>query len=175
MLIVGENLRDLCRQHRIVDSDNAFDSTSLCLRLNDSIKEIKVSPQTVVDYGKALKSDWIVSSQVPTEGFELSRNSAILACSKERVHIPLGYFGMVQTKGSLARLFVSVTCNDGQVDPGFNGNVTFEIVNCGPLRVRIPRNAQIAQLFIFRASTKNVAPYSGRYQNAEGPTEFRPA
>ena len=174
MLIIGDNLKDLCKQHHIIDTDNAYDVNSLCLRLDDSIKRLVIPNQTIVDYGKALRSEWVVDEVVPKEGLEIARNGPVSGCSREHVHIPDGYFGMVQTKGSLARLFVSVTCNDGQVEAGFRGQVTFELINLGPFKVRIPKNAQVAQLFIFRASTKNAPRYAGKYQNAVGPTEFRP-
>lgn len=81
--------------------------------------------------------------------------------------------GFVQTKGSLARLFVTVQCCDAQIDPGFKGNITFEIVNLGPLRVKLRVDQEIAQLFIVKTTTKYVTLYQGRYQDADGPTHFK--
>jgi len=82
----------------------------------------------------------------------------------------LGYFGLVQTKGSLARLFVSVTCCDGQIEPGYNGKVTFEMVNLGPNIVKIPIGAKIAQTYVVRCSSRVTPAYAGKYQGATGPT-----
>jgi deoxycytidine triphosphate deaminase len=87
--------------------------------------------------------------------------------------MPPGYFGLIQTKGSLARLFIAVTCNDGQIDAGYEGRVTFEIVNLGHLRVRAPRLAPVAELYVFRTSTNNVSLYNGRYQGADKPTIYK--
>lgn len=172
MLIVGDNLRDLCLQHTVVNNIDAYDVTSLTLRLN--IRVTSITTEAVIDYGKPLKQNWVSEYDIPEEGVELKRNVGLLGCSEEVIHMPIGYFGLVQTKGSLARLFVSATCNDGQIDSGFRGRITFELLNLGNLKVRIPRLAPVAQLFIFRTSTKNVAPYAGRYMNAEKPTIYQP-
>lgn len=172
MLTVGDNLRDLCIQHAVVSNIDAYDITSLTLRLN--IKVTSINTEAVIDYGKPLKPSWVNECDIPEEGIELKRNVGLLGCSEEIIQMPIGYFGLVQTKGSLARLFVSVTCNDGQIDSGFRGRITFELLNLGNLKVRIPRLAPVAQLFIFRTSTKNVAAYAGRYMNAEKPTVYKP-
>ena len=172
MLVVGDNLQELCRQHGLVDNENAFDVTSIKLTLHATATKFKT--EALIDYGKPLKPDWYDEFEIPDEGIEINKKNAYLCCSEEKISIPSGYFGFVQTKGSLARLFVSVTCNDGQIDPGYSGRITFEIVNLGHLRIRLPPKSEIAQLFIFRTSTNNVPPYAGRYQNADKPTVYRP-
>ncbi len=83
--------------------------------------------------------------------------------------MPVEYFGLVQTKGSLARLFISATCNDGQIEPGFKGKITLELANFGNAEIQIPLGETIAQMFLFRCTTA-AKPYAGRYQNADEPT-----
>ena len=171
MLVVGDNLKELCIQYKLV-SMSAYDVTSVTLRLHPTY--INYATQSVIDYVKPLKPEWYEEKEIPTEGIELKKNTGILCCSEETIKMPSGYFGLVQTKGSLARLFISTTCNDGQIDPGFNGRVTLEVVNLGHLKVRLPPRAEVAQLFVFRTSTNNVAAYEGRYQNAQKPTVYTP-
>lgn len=172
MLVVGDNLQELCVQHGLVDRLGAYDVTSITLRLHPTI--IAFDTQAVIDYGKPLKPEWYTESQIPNDGMVVNKNSGVLCCSDESISMPLGYFGFVQTKGSLARLFISATCNDGQIDPGFNGRVTLEVVNSGHLKVRIPPRAEIAQLFVFRTSTNNVTGYNGRYRDSQKPTIYTP-
>lgn len=172
MLVVGDNLKELCAQYELVDRSEAYDVTSITLRLHTKI--ISFETQALIDYGKPLKPEWYSESLIPDEGLELKRNMGVLCCSEETISMPLGYFGLVQTKGSLARLFVSATCNDGQIDPGFRGRVTLEVVNLGHLKVRVPPRADVAQLFVFRTSTNNVTPYKGRYNGSEIPTVYVP-
>jgi deoxycytidine triphosphate deaminase len=84
--------------------------------------------------------------------------------------MPKGYMGLIQTKGSLARLFVMVQCSDAQVDPGYEGHLTFEICNLGDFVVNIKRGSKVAQLFLLKCSTRDIDGYNGRYQGATGPT-----
>lgn len=88
--------------------------------------------------------------------------------------MPAGYFGLLQTKGSLARLFVSLTCTDGQVEPGYKGKITFEVCNHSLFNINIKPKQKVGQLFIFKTSTKDVKLYNGKYQDAQGPTFQKP-
>ena len=173
MLIVGENLKALIVQHEIVDYPNAFDHASLTLRLNASVKLIEPPPSAdPVEYGEEVPKAWIKEKTIQDPGITLKPGGSLLGCSQEFVKIPVGYMGFIQTKGSLARLFVQVQCSDGQIDPGYEGRVTFEICNLGPLAVRLKEKAQVAQLFLVSTSTREVQPYSGRYQGADKPTHY---
>ena len=173
MIIVGENLKALIEQHGIIDYPAAFDHASLTLRLNASVKLI-VPPETArpVEYGEEIPNAWIKDDTIRDPGITLKPGGCLLGCSQEKVKIPLGYIGFIQTKGSLARLFVQVHCCDGQIDPGYEGRVTFEICNLGPLSVRLKEKAQVAQLFLASTSTREIQGYSGRYQGADKPTNY---
>jgi len=173
MLIVGSNLRTLMIQYGIVDDERAFDETSLTLRLDRRIMRLEPPPGSTVTYGNRIPGEWLREDEIPDSGHVLAPHSCVLACSFERVSIPLGYFGLIQTKGSLARLFVAVQCGDGQVDCGFSGKVTFEICNLANFAIVLLPKQDVAQLFIFKTSTKQVRAYAGRYQSATGPTAQR--
>lgn len=77
---------------------------------------------------------------------------------------------MIQTKGSLARLFVFIQCSDSQVDSGFKGRVTFELFNASEFKISIQAEQKVANLYILPVSDKNVGLYKGKYNNAEEPT-----
>lgn len=172
MIVVGDNLQGLIQQHNIVEDLSCFDDTSISLGIDNLI--IHVEPTDTNNefiFGDALPITWVKEIQVkPQEFIVLPPKGAILACSYEKVKIPLGYFGLLQTKGSLARLFVTVHCCDGQIEPGFIGKITFEIVNFSNMTIKIRPKQKIADLFIFKASTKRVKLYKGRYQNPDKPT-----
>jgi len=173
MIVVAENLRLLIQQHNIVDDPAAFDGNSITLHLAKHIKEIgPPSPSETVTYGNAVPDGWIKEITIGEDGYEVPPRGAVLGCSTEKVNMPPGYLGLMQTKGSLARLFVMVHCCDGQVDPGYSGRLTFEICNLAHHTVRFHTGDEVAQLFVFKTSTKLVEPYSGRYQGAKTPTHF---
>ena len=170
MLIVGDNLKALMEQHNIIDNRESFDENSLSLILDREIIYYEPTELSEITYGNAIPEDLIRTELIPDEGFVLRANNSILGCSREIIQMPLGYFGLIQTKGTLARLFVSATSCDGQVEAGFSGKVTFEITNASNLNIRFLPNQQVAQLFIFKTSTKAVKPYDGRYQGSQSPT-----
>jgi len=173
MMIVGENLKGLLEQSELAPL-SAYDGFSINLTLNHVIFAPRKVEAPVEYPGGDCRPAF--DRQALDEGGDLLLKSgaAVLACSNEWIQMPLGYAGLVQTKGSLARLFVGVHMNDGQVEPGFKGRLTFEIVNLAPFDVAIRVKAQIAQLFIFACSDSRVMPYSGRYGDAQIPTLFQP-
>lgn len=173
MIVVGEGLLALLHQHSITNFPGSFDETSLTLRLGPSVKLITPQPHNKsLVYGEDVPANWISEVSIPAEGFLLEPHTCLLACSEEVVSMPSGYLGMLQTKGSLARMFCTVHCCDSQVEPGYKGRITFEIVNLGPVHLRLRAGQEVAQLFVFRTSSRKVKPYNGRYQGAEGPTSF---
>ncbi|GIG29608.1 dCTP deaminase domain-containing protein [Cellulomonas marina] len=168
MLIVGENLQTLMNQKQIAAAA-LYDVTSIRVQLGDSVSWPNSSGVTIglddVDF-----DSHYVEQDISRSILTLEPGAAVLACSQHRYTIPLGYFGTVHTKGTLARLFVSIHQNDPQVDPGYTGRITFEVVNSGPLTVAIKPGADIGRLSLWRCSSDNSAPYDGRYQDANGPT-----
>jgi dCTP deaminase len=103
----------------------------------------------------------------------LRSGCCLLASTEEIVEMPLDLMGFIQTKGTIARGFVTVHLCDGQIDPGYRGNVTLELVNLSSFEYRLKPGMPIAQLFLHKLSTPLSAGYDGRYQMASGPTSMR--
>jgi deoxycytidine triphosphate deaminase len=178
MLIIGENLKSLIEQHEIVESStNCFDDNCLSLSLDPCFIEVNPpSHDSIITYGSKIPQEWISEKFIDmNEGYILEPKSAVLACSNEYVKIPRGYFGLLQTKGSLARLFVTIHCCDGQIEPGFEGKITFEICNLSNTRVRLLPTQKVGSLFIFKASTRASKLYKGRYYGSNKPTIQKPS
>lgn len=179
MIIIGENLRELVSQHNILNSESGFDTTCLKLTLGNeyiafrSKRSLISKPDTIV-YGEELSPDFYEKKTIGDGGLIIPPKEAVLASSKEVINMPAGYMGFLQTTGSLARLFVSIHFCDGQVDPGFSGNITFEIFNASDYNICIRKNIPVGNLYIFKASTKNHLLYDGKYQGAKGPTVQKP-
>jgi len=170
MIIVSDNLRELIRQHNIVN-ENCFDETSISLSLDNNVIFLKFPNNYEFIYGNPIPLEFIQEIFIEDgEYLELKPKSTVLACSNEVINIPLGYFGLLQTKGSLARLFVSIHCSDGQIEPGFSGKITFEIINFSDFCIKIRPKQIIGDLFLLKTSTKQVKPYSGKYNKSDKPT-----
>lgn len=171
MLIVGDNLRQLMEQTSLVDDVRSFDENSITLSLDRNLVEL-IPTETITEltYGHRIPAECVRQFELSDSGHVLLPGMGVLACSRETVSIPPGYFGLLQTKGSLARMLVQVNCCDGQVESGFIGKITFEMCNLSAFSIRILPDAKVAQLFIMKTSMRSQHPYSGRYQNAQIPT-----
>ncbi len=166
MIITGDNLLALVRQHKIID-ETAYDRFSLSLSLDGSVTRFR-GELPLITYGQEVTESMMERVDIP-EGYVLNPGEAVLACSAEKVKIPPGYMGLLQTKGSLARLFVTVHCCDSQIESGFRGKVTFELCNMGRARVRLTPGQKVAQMYLFRTSSDMVM-YDGIYRDADEPT-----
>ena len=108
----------------------------------------------------------------------------ILGTTKERVCIPNGYLGVIETKGDIARAGIQVNNsakiqvhnNDGHIDPGFCGHITLEIknMNSNEVCVELVPDVLICQLFIGKLSSLCDSPYNGKYLNQIKPTTYCP-
>lgn len=147
-----------------------FDATSIGLHLGDQFQRYK-----------NVRSSKALPSALPTEQVSLNESgnisfsprACILACSQENIRMPLDCMGFIQTKGTIARGFVTVHLCDGQIDPGFEGCITLELVNLSEIEYTLKPGVPIAQLFVHRLTRVVKKGYSGRYQFAQGPTSMR--
>lgn len=167
MVITEVNLKELMEQYQIAPI-GCYDTFSITLHLSRFISKYCCSGNNVITYGQKVNDDELIDEEI-TDEYILKPGQAILACSNERIKMPEGYIGFLQTKGSLARLFITAHCCDGQIEPGFEGCVTFELCNMGNLNVKLLPNSPIAQLFVFKTSSNN-EKYNGKYSNSDKPT-----
>ncbi len=181
MIVIGENLEQLMKQYQMVYHEDdlrkgecdtsCYDET--CIRLSLGTSAIRLCPDgvnSILTYGEEIPKSCIYQYKLGDEGLLIEPKTAVLAASAESIYMPRGYMGLLQTKGSLARLCVSIHFSDGQIDSGFRGPVTFEIFNASDFKIRIRKFQAIGNLYVFKATTKKHKLYSGQYADAKGPT-----
>ncbi|WP_186130297.1 dCTP deaminase [Burkholderia gladioli] len=172
MLVVSENLSGIvksfgiCRPELVEEFSIKIELGAVVRRMRDiPISDEPVRYESNYDPDKYFEDERKLAGDLL-----LKPGQNVLACSRDKYHMPCGYFGLVQTKGSLARLFVTATSNDGQVEPGYHGAITLELSNQATFSVAISPGHNIAQLFVFRCTSDAAHPYNGRYQGASAPT-----
>lgn len=170
MLVISDNLRGIAATG--LAPLELVEEFSVRVRLDHFVRRMKVAPETnPLIYGTPYQvSNYFEDESDAGRDLTLAPGECALACSVDSYAMPDSYFGLVQTKGSLARLFVSATCNDGQVEPGYRGKITLELTNHATFPVTLPTGTTVAQLFVLRCSTSARHPYDGRYQDADRPT-----
>lgn len=94
-----------------------------------------------------------------------------LAHTVEDFHLPDNVSGLVTDKSTYARMFISAM--NTFIDPGFQGNLTLELVNLGERMVDIKAGDPICQILFFWLDEPTDRPYQGKYQHqtkaAHGP------
>jgi len=168
LIIVGENLKGLVVSNEIVPVIDVSEY-SLIVKLGKYIYK-PIPSDKIVKYGKQDLELHFEKSELAKGELLLSPGEAVLGSSSHEISMPLGYLGLIKTKGTLARHLVSCHASSGHIDPGFKGSITLEIVNNSPFTISIDVGMPVAEIFVVRCSTDNTKPYNGKYSNSEGPT-----
>ncbi len=118
------------------------------------------------------------SKDIPHELFtahelELEPQQFVLGITRDKVKIPNGYYGFIETRGNFARAGVSITCGDGHLDPGTDGVITLEIKNNNNVKVKLYAGDLVCQLFLFKLSSNCLKIYNGKYRKQTCPTIFK--
>ncbi|MFT6508348.1 MAG: deoxycytidine triphosphate deaminase [Colwellia polaris] len=168
MVVVGDNLKGLIIAKGICD-EGLFDEFSIKIKLDGTVFRLTPQEGQTIRYGSQTVNEYYNEEKLESE-LILKPGECVLACSSHHIAMPLGYIGFVQTKGTLARLFVAAHCADAQIEPGFSGKITLELMNHSPFDIAIPVGANIAQVYVMRCSTDNSKPYKGKYKSSDIPT-----
>lgn len=99
----------------------------------------------------------------------------LLASTVERVTLSSHLAARVEGKSSLARVGLAAHVTGGFIDPGFEGNITLEVVNMLHRPLMLHPRMRIAQIAFTPVLGGVTAPYgrTGRYQGQTGPTPSR--
>jgi dCTP deaminase len=153
------------------NDDLHISPASIDLRLGSIL--VRYPPQTIkFGFAKPQSEEIDISSSE----YKLHPGQFILGSTKEKVFIPNGYQGVIETKGDIARAGIQVHSNDAHIDPGFYGNITLEIKNLNncDVDVELISGIYICQLFIGKLSSSCDLVYVGKYSNQDKPTTYIP-
>ena len=86
----------------------------------------------------------------------------VLGTTLERLNLPDRISAFVQGRSSIGRIGLTIQ-NAGFVDPGFQGNITLELINDSPFPIYLLPGYPVGQL-VFLETSEVEHPYSGKYQ-----------
>lgn len=135
----------------------AYDSTAVDLTLDPLIRVFRtITPGLIIDpSAPGYKVTELIRSAtdpvtIGEQGWELSRGTLVLAWTKERVD--LNFKGKVaarvEGKSGLARIGLGVHVTAPTIHAGFPGTIQLELVNHGPLPIKLRPRMAICQLII---------------------------
>lgn len=113
---------------------------------------------------------------VGEEGFVLHPGEFVLGSTVEYFEIPTDLAAKLEGKSSLGRLGLVIHATAGYIDPGFQGEITFEMSNLNRVPIILRPGLRVGQICFFVMSSEVERPYGqagNRYQGQTGPTESR--
>lgn len=147
--------------------------SSVDLHLLDEVLVFDSHKAAVVD----VRSKVNVTRKVRIEesGFVLHPSEFILGSTFESFKIPASLAAKLEGKSSLGRLGLVIHATAGFVDPGFEGQLTFEISNVSRLPILLYPKMKIAQICFIKMSSPAQLPYGSKglgskYSGQKGPT-----
>ena len=96
------------------------------------------------------------------EGFYLHPGEFVLASTLEYIRVPHDLSCRIEGRSSWGRLGLLVHATAGFIDPGYAGNVTFELYNAGRLPMALKPGLRIAQLCFIKLAGEPLVPYDLR-------------
>ncbi len=89
------------------------------------------------------------------ETYVLEPNEFILALTYERAWMPRNLIAMVEGRSTYARIGLSMHQTAPWIQPGWNGHITLEIRNSGPLKIELaPIEDMPCQLTFFELTSE---------------------
>lgn len=155
--------------------DEAFQSTSVDLTLDTSLAEFKdtaLGVETVIDPAKAGSSHKTIIDQLTTsraidsqEGYILRPARLLLAWTREFVDLKLHSHlaARVEGKSSLARLGLAIHVTAPTIHAGFRGRIQLEVINHGPMPIRLRAGMRICQLIFEQTLGTPDSGYRGQF------------
>lgn len=152
---IRERLDELVDDAGRIDNDQIQPASldiKLGMELFDQHRAVNVEPEDITGSG-------LFHDLVP--------NKPYLGHTVEYVTLPNDVAAMMTGRSSLARRNVVVHQTAGWVDPGFEGQLTFEILNFGHDVETVRVGERVAQLVFFELDRPSTG-YQGKYQGQTG-------
>lgn len=159
---------------RLGDEFSAFKDKSIWNQTyseRDGCGELGITPGKTNVQG--LMTSLIFGGVKNSKGPFIERGEFMLATTLETIRIPKDMVGRVEGRSTLARLGLVVHVTAGFIDPGFEGQITLEMVNFGPHRIYLKPGMRICQVCFEKLDAPAQKPYAGKYQGQRGVTVSR--
>ncbi len=101
-----------------------------------------------------------------SNGYVLEPGEMILGITHEKVTIPNTLMGWIETRGSMARLGLTMHFCDAHIDPGSSLRISLQIKNMNHIPVKIYPEMYCVKLYLLEMKTDS-SGYQGAYQNQD--------
>jgi deoxycytidine triphosphate deaminase len=117
--------------------------------------------------------DWKRYELAEGETLTIKPGGVLMGRVHERFRIPGNLAGKIEGRSSFARLGLAVHCTGDFINPGWEGFMPLQLVNCGPYPIRITPYLAVCQLVLVQLSATPERTYGdpdlkSKYENDEG-------
>lgn len=127
------------------------------------------------DFRRWIGDGWGQQVSAPNGGtIEMDPGEFLLCCSLETVCVPAEACAALFSKSSTGRRGIE-HLHAGWIDPGFNGQLTWELKNVTPSTAKLIVGAPLMQMVLYGLTATPLRTYAqtGRYQHQTGATPAR--
>lgn len=150
--------------------------SSLDVHLGTEFSSIQVVNNTHIDLTETnkktlaneVKKNNLKQRIVPDEYFVLHPGEFTLGTTLEFFRFPADIAGRIEGRSSLGRLGLQVHATAGFVDPGFEGTLTYELINAGRLPLKISPGLRLGQICFFKVHDVQVDYMHKKYRKYGG-------
>lgn len=137
--------------------DSPYDACSVQLHIGDNLQIPKKNLKLAFDLSQPGKLNNTIDAicdyvTIPETGYVLDQGSFVLATTKETVSFPpkeeKGLAGRIEGRSSFARTGLLVHFTAPTIHAGFNGTITLELLNHGPMPLILKSGLAICQLIV---------------------------
>jgi len=164
----------LAKKLVVIDPEPAADayaSTSVDLTLDPLLKIFRIGTGVIIDPGmpgykvKELLDGATDALTITSGGWDFSPGKLVLGWTKERVELNLEgqVAARVEGKSGLARLGLGVHVTAPTIHAGFVGTIQLEMINHGPMHIKLRPGMPICQLIFEMTKGKPGKAYKGQF------------
>lgn len=154
--------------------DQAFSSTSVDLTLSPDLREFSApleDVEQVIDPGRPnynvlrLLNRMTSRLTIPDTGYDLPPNKLVLGWTIERVELRMHarVAARVEGKSSHARVGLAIHVTAPTIHAGFQGPIQLEIINHGPIPIRLRPGMKVCQLIFEQTLGVPDRGYGGQF------------
>jgi dCTP deaminase len=158
----------------LIDPVVQLGPSSLDVRLGTELRTTRTVSVTHVDLTKNVEelqrriADYFEPQRAASgEEFVLHPGQFALAATLEYIRLPPDIAGRIEGRSSFGRLGLQVHATAGFIDPGFEGTLTFELINAGNLPTSFSPGLRLGQVCFFGIKAAEI-PYMSKAHGKYG-------
>lgn len=137
--------------------------SKLLIQRSGPVPGIEIDPTTVdvMDHLRAYSVEHDLAADGP---LTMESGAFFIGTTRQRIRLSNQYAARVEGRSKLARLGLGIHITAPKIDPGYYGNITLEMYNFGPYKLKLVDGMKICCLIIERLGKPAKQVYVGQFR-----------